>query len=237
MNTTYNGQKKAPPYYRILTGGVTSPDDEGPGCKHGTIDQIYRAIQNAATGAGSHGAVPVGNLGVGVHPYDFATSSFAANYYASGGKPAGGSTRNICGNLGAMNRVWLGRFGGKSFPGGLPLAYTEINYSSSGNSQQLQGTYLTDLFTYLYDTRSQQSATPSTPYIVPGYDRLRVWWHSIANFSNSPTGLYNSDGSEKIFTVIKCTRNSAIHGGGTSVGGYSYTQDYVYYWLRNGHCY
>lgn len=219
LNTTYSGQKKAGAYYRILTGGVKSPDGE-KGCKSGTIGEIALAIQKARAN-GPHGSVPTTNLGVAVHPYGFTTSSFK-NYFA-----AHGNKSNICGNLGAMNRAWLDRFPN------LPLVYTEINYSPGGSTNPLlQGSYLTDVMTYLYDTRSQQSTNTSTPYIVSGYDRLRVWWQEFIDTSGSATGLYTSGGTttNKSFKVATCT-NKTIHGGT------SYVEPQVYFYLRNGHCY
>jgi len=219
LNTTYSGQKKAGAYYRILTGGVKSPDGE-KGCKSGTIGEIALAIQKARAN-GPHGSVPTTNLGVAVHPYGFTTSSFK-NYFA-----AHGNKSNICGNLGAMNRAWLDRFPN------LPLVYTEINYSPGGSTNPLlQGSYLTDVMTYLYDTRSQQSTNTSTPYIVSGYDRLRVWWQEFIDTSGSATGLYTSGGTttNKSFKVATCT-NKTIHGGT------SYVEPQVYFYLQNGHCY
>jgi len=225
--------QKAPSYYRILTGGVTSPDGES-GCANGTIKQIYKAIINMVTGAGGlHGAVPAGNLGVGVHPYNFSTSSFKYNYYPA--YPAG-KPKNLCSNLGKMNQVWLTQFKGGRLGAGLPLLYTEINYSPPGSpNPQPAGGYLVDLFSYLYVTRSQQSANGvSTPYIVPSFDRLRVWWQQMLDTPNSTNGLYTSGGgtSAKTFTVRYCPdpRSKSVHTGG------SYPEAKVFFYLRNSTC-
>ena len=219
-----SGRTRAPSYYRILTGGVFRPDGE-KGCNTNSLlpviaDAINRA--KAVTGLKDH-------LGVAVHPYGFTTSRFLNYFKATGGSQG---YRNLCRNLGAMNSKWL-----MSFPG-MPLVYTEINYGSSASDALREGSYLTDLFTYLYDTRSQQSANPSTPYIAPSYDRLRVLWQSIIDFpANGGTirnGLYTSpQGGHKPFTVAYCPnpKSKNVHTGSNRY------EDQVYYYLRNQSCY
>jgi len=223
-----SGRTRAPasahPYYRILTGGLFRPDGE-IGCNtNNLLPVIADAIKRAKAVAGLRD-----HLGVAVHPYGFTTSRFF-NYFRARGSSQG--YRNLCRNLGAMNSKWLA-----SFPG-LPLVYTEISYAAFADNIPWAGSYLTDLFTYLYDSRSQQSNNVPTPYIVPSYDRVRVLWQSITDFPGNgrtiPDGLYDKQGGRKPFAVAIC-RNTKIHGS-LDNGGYTYTEDYVYYYLRNGSC-
>jgi len=182
-----------------------------------------------------------GHLGVAVHPYGYTTTNFR-DFRVAGGTVSNGTG---CRNLGSMNTAWLSR---PAFQH-LPLVYTEINfdtggdYGKHGNTQSVyygkQGNYLVDLFTYLYDTRSQQSDGVSTPSIDPSYDRVRVFWADIADFTvpGGPKihiGLFEQGGQHKIFFVRRYC-SPRLSGGLYPVR--RTTEDNVFYRLRDARCY
>ncbi len=205
LNTQGPKGRRLPSYYRILTAGVFDPEGY-KGCTSNS--NLIVGIDKAVTMAKSMTPKLNGHLGVAVHPYGYTTTNFR-DFRVAGGTVSNGTG---CRNLGSMNTAWLSR---PAFQH-LPLVYTEINfdtggdYGKHGNTQSVyygkQGNYLVDLFTYLYDTRSQQSDGVSTPSIDPSYDRVRVFWADIADFTvpGGPKihiGLFEQGGQHKIFFV------------------------------------
>jgi len=144
-----------------------------------------------------------------------------------------------------MLKVWTGSgsYGGlnPAFKGamynfkGLPLFFSEVNYTAGGGAQNehpvSEGTYLADLFTYLYDTQCvtyKGRCTRLDPSVTP----IRVAVFSGADGVGANAvydGMYTSGGGAKPITLAVC-HNRAIKTAPSTIAR-------NYYYLRSGACY
>lgn len=221
--------------YRILTGGMLSPDAvDDHSCiypvVHADALETTEAAIAAATAGTNGDTINPGVLGVAIHPYGYATSGFD-NVAAAEGK-SGSNVVGECSDIGKMNSVWQ-----QHFPG-MPIVYTEVNYATTRipptDPQDpyipLTGAYLVDLFSYLQDT-GEADATISP---------LRVMWfrgndvvESDPNSGGAPArdvlGLWKTDGSDKNYLAHTCHLN---------VGPLAPLPEATYYaLLRHNSCY
>lgn len=245
------------PFYRILTAGVVKPTAlygaEGQKmCGRGTKINNY-AVMDTFAGAAIKAAKNIGvthNLGVAVHPYGYVTQPDGQdwkNYIGLGQTPSGvvikpglgGRTYGSpCSNLEAMNRTWTSHFPG------LPLVYTEINSSSGlgphGDSTEKQGTYLIDLFSYMYRHHKSAVMHPST-------DVYRIAWYrggdqgiTAADRGADLHGIYTVTygkgtagylaGDKDIFGSIRCGLDNISNIGNVS------TMSNDFFFLRHAMC-
>ncbi len=250
-----DGSGTSYPFYRILTAGVVAPSASKYYKDHNNHTHLcsnYEAIDTFA-GAAIKAAKNIGvthNLGVAVHPYGYVTQPDGQdwkNYIGLGQTPSGvvikpgigGRTYGSpCFNLEAMNRTWTSHFPG------LPLVYTEINSSSGrglhGDSTEKQGTYLIDLFSYMYRHHKSAVMHPST-------DVYRILWYRGGDQGVNPAdrgadshGIYTvaygkgtagylaSDKS--IFGSIRCRLDNISNIGNVS------TMSNDFFFLRHAMC-
>jgi len=128
-----------------------------------------------------------------------------------------------CGDLGNMLSFWT-----SWFPG-LPVVFTEDDWSTQPNSERsrgnvngCEGTYLVDLFTWLYDHNCAGSQCDNTSSPV------RVMWMRGAD-ADLPLGIYTPNGGEKSIGLRVCS-NGGINNSGSNISN-------DYYYLRHGSCY
>lgn len=199
--------------------------------------------------------VPAQVLGVAVHPYGYTTSPgyYWRNYYTMPRIGYGG----VCRDMAYMIETWTGRgkiVGGGSEPNintqylqGLPVVFTEINFSPArDNSTRPQdqqnwandsGSYLVDLFTYLYDHNFFTGGNTRAASMSP----LRVAWFRGADAPGNELGLYTQNGVNKNVTIpatsknkigktiVTCKRSNPVVG--------SHSLAYDYYYMRTTSCY
>jgi hypothetical protein len=199
--------------FRVVTAGMVHPtassdctDSFDPG--HPNIDAAATAIHTAE---GAPFNVPSRHLGVGIHPYRYNTDerSFWLNYYHEGNGYAGS-----CYDLQKMITLWSSTFDG------LPLIVSESNWSDSPTTNprcvaltSCEGTYLVDLFTWLYDHPVKGRGS----YADPATSQLRVAFFRGIDSANNPLGLYglSSGGGtihDKPFWIGSCSQNSVVSG-------------------------
>jgi hypothetical protein len=215
------------PFYRILTGGVTSPTASTDKLLCTNTDKITWAtdgINTATSGSNPYGAVNPVTLGAAVHPYGYRglNPSVWANYASYGH-----GYINSCTDLATMNTTWM------SNPtlSGKVLMYSEINWTVYPTNNDpydrtlynnADGSYLVDLFGYLHNHNFTQS--PST-------SPLRVMWYrgnDVAPSQLYAQGIYDTGGFEKTVDITTCPDNAPVNG--------TQTISNDYYWLRNGEC-
>ncbi len=205
-------------------------------------------------------AVSRSRLGLAVHPYSYAPppiSFYFRNWYSTKdtsytGKqtPMQVHTFQACNDLTGMLKVWTGSgsYGGSNsaFKGatynfkGLPLFFSEVNYLAGKGTVPThlisEGTYLADLFTYLYDTqcvtykgrctRLDPSVTPIRVAVFSGMD-------GGAGKNAVDDGMYTNVstnvGGAKAIRLRVCD-NRAIKTAPSTIAR-------NYYYLRNGTCY
>ncbi len=251
--------------YRILTGGMAAPtaDRTRIGACQGTYyssnivvagnavreaGQPFSAQKMQAYNVPGGPTVTSANLGVAVHPYGYDTpgrywKNFYTTYNAYDNNPQNPDpayrkrhlnvVNNGCERLDTMLSEWRNS---KNIPGNLPVILTETNWSSdSFAATPAEGTYLADLFTWMYDhdylyhTRTP-SNSPLRALVFRGAD----------DASPDDLGIYQKDGGDK----------SADAQGNTSPGiplphcktpaikpGVPHSIAYDYYWLRYAACY
>lgn len=220
------------PFYRLLTGGMAVPSADTsanctPGHSYGNalnVQMAQSAISLAQSG-GSYGTVNPIDLGTAVHPYSYATPRGAdwQNYLTPG--PGGQTYVSSCLNLDLMVSTWQsGVLAGKA------VIYTEVDWSAAlqPNSEEQEGTYLVDFFSYL----DHKYCTGSPCGINPGSTPVRVlFFRGVdVNGPSIPLGVYYNNGTDKsVINLIHCG-NSAINNGNSHL-----SNDYFY--LRNGACY
>lgn len=221
-------------------------------------DDVFSAGQaiNAAVNSGAQipgPVVPRAHLGVAVHPYGYTLprgSGFFKNYYTLKDTtlPAPQQTRgySACQDIGGMLRIWSGAgtyhgstpaFSGQSYNfQGLPVFISEVNYQAgkiaSNDHNVVEGAYLADLFTWLYDQKCQRYKGRCDPTrgIDPSLTPLRVtWFRGVDSLGDDDLGLYDIKGNDKDMALPFC-RNHAIKKTGHSLA-------HNYYYLRNGACY
>ncbi len=182
-----------------------------------TVDSYDTVFASGQAIAGARYAPPVGfvgpnpypgptvpgtHLGVAVHPYSYDTSEkstttprYWKNYYSQ----KLGAYAGPCQNLSFLISTWEGghaNYGDRTKRywhdtynfAGLPVVFTEDNYSPVGGSDVAEAAYLADLFTYLY-INSPKTARSSGP-IDPTRTRLRVLWFRGVNALSDPIGLF-----------------------------------------------
>lgn len=207
--------------YRTLTGGMLQPTAYaaiGGSCTdiggHVNVNDANEAIIEAE---GTPYSVNPNHLGAAVHPYKYNTNetsnpAYWRNYYheypgSNGYRGYGG----ICDDLSGMLNIWAAQFTG------MPVVFTEDNWSdhpaiapdsnACGNYAGCAGTYLVDLYTWLYDHHSYGSASSSP---------VRLEWFTGINFSargeSFPLGIYNSSGGVQPFNTGTCPNNSTVAG-------------------------
>ncbi len=195
--------------------------------------------------------IAANHLGVAVHPYGYFTRNAGEwrNLYASGNKWGG-----PCLDLLAMVRTWthnvpkttltqLGpqpryqsRYEGDQYDlRGLPLVFTETNENVSVLQPPIEGAYVADLFTWLYNYRcltsyQMRNCNPSVP-IDPGNDLLRV---AIFNGVGTAQGIFDNGGaSRRVGGLPTCPSvNAQFKPTATMV-----TIDRIYRYLLNAACY
>lgn len=130
----------------------------------------------------------------------------------------------------SLVRQWVQDSRSSGVLSGKVLVYTEVNWSAASqtHSEEQEGTYLVDFFSYLdhkYCTGSPCGLNPSsTPIRVLFFRGVDVNGPSI------PLGIYYNNGTDKsVINLIHCS-NGAINNGSSHL-----SNDYFY--LRNGACY
>ncbi len=196
--------------------------------------------------------VAASRLGVAVHPYGYFTQNAGEwrNLYATGQRWGG-----PCLDLLTMVRTWTrnvprttlpsppgqtpthdSRYNGDQYDlRGLPLLFTETNESVSAPKPPVEGRYVADLFTWLYNYRcltsyQMRSCGPGAS-LDPGNDLLRV---AIFNGAGDPEGIYDKVGAPKIVGGLPACPgvNATFKPTATSV-----TIDRIYRYLLNKACY
>jgi len=195
--------------------------------------------------------VAASRLGVAVHPYGYFTQNAGEwrNLYASGNKWGG-----PCLDLLALVRTWTHnvpkttlpvqrqlppypvRYNGDQYDlRGLPLVFTETNENVSTLKPPIEGAYVADLFTWLYNYRcltsyQMRTCNPSAP-IDPGNDLLRV---AIFNGAGAAQGIYDASGaSRQVGGLPTCPSvNTKARLEAVPV-----TIDRIYKYLLNAACY
>lgn len=198
--------------YRILTAGMLQPTAQSDGCT-----DIAGHVNPIDAGAALHEAeaapysVKTIHLGGAVHPYSYNTNetsnpAYWRSYYHSYGSRGYGG---VCEDLGTMIVNWTSEFST------MPVIFTEVNWSAQptniagcpNDSSTLftagcAGTYLVDLFTWLYDHNSDAMASSSV---------IRVEWFRGID-ADKILGLYKNNAAEKPFNTGTCPNNSAVAG-------------------------
>jgi hypothetical protein len=119
---------------------------------------------------------------------------------------------------------------GTSFPG-MPFIFTEDNWATQPKIETActsletgcPGTYLDDLFTWLYDTNEANPATSP----------VRMAWYTGADV-DQPLGIYYPLGQEKVFTTPDCPNVPAAQGKQFISNNY---YNLEYYSTSTGFCY
>jgi len=249
--------------YRILTGGMAAPTADRTrdiGCSGAyftsnvvvagnairAAGQLFNAQKAQAYGIPAGPIVVSANLGVAVHPYGYDTPGgrYWKNYHTTFNAydPAdpnqqkrhlnAPSPKSTCERLDFMLSTWRNT---RNIPGNIPVIFTETNWSSDHYpATPAEGTYLADLFTWMYDhDYLYHTRTPSNSPL-----RVLVFRGSDAPGDN--LGIYKNDGSDKPADATSNTgaaiplpacRTSAIKPG------VSYSIAHNYYWLRYAACY
>lgn len=242
--------------YRILTGGILDPTATAnlSGCN--VQDQSstnYQAAQAAIQDAETPSQVPsllytafgvgASHLGLAVHPYHYGTpddGQYWKNYYHSYGVFNGFITlfntyAGPCGNLQDMINTWTNA---TTFPGGLPVFFTETNWTTlytSGtcsNSIGCKGAYLMDLMTWLH--KHSNYGSTSGP--------LRVMWYRGADDQSESTTQpppLNQQPPHGLYTKSGGTEQMPADSGIVACGsiGTQPTLLQTYSYLLNGSCY
>jgi hypothetical protein len=222
--------------YRVITGGMVQPTANNS-CYdlNGNNDDAI-AVLAIETAEGSFNPdgytyhVSSAHLGAAVHPYEYSTPTgqgYWQNFPFYNGS---------CSNLNDMINQWTSY----DFPG-LPVLFTEINYNypssaNCGTSTQCEGSYLVDLFTWLYDhgSNGRYADASSSP--------LRVMWFRGAD-ADKPLGLYATQNSARTFVPTGVEKNVTINH---CASGFGYAGPYVagthtmsndYYYLDQSSCY
>jgi hypothetical protein len=188
LYTALNGTA-AKSAYRVITAGMVEPSIKSTGGGPFSTPNNYTVAKNAINDATSGQVlktpvagdqkVPYGNLGFGVHPYNYATQNpdpygytgYWRNFYYLYCVNGGGIQphtppidRTTCNHynrtrqLDRMIRLWSTPIHGQP----LPVVFTETNWSDEPNTVKdsaqacsnptgCQAAYLVDLFTYLDD--------------------------------------------------------------------------------------
>jgi len=202
-------------------------------------------------------------LGFAVHPYGYDTKpgeGFWRNYYnrfpGTGLKkvkrPDGSVVYvqvspyrgwgGICQDLGYMLATWTGS---QYNPHHIPVFITETNWSTGpdpvtcGNPMGCEGSYLVDLFTYLFDKYSRLNSLGKYS-ITASTAPVHLLWYRGVDAPGQPLGLYKGDGTDKDIQVFyqlpggpKPNINTCYNGAVIGYNGLAHD----YYWLRNGGCY
>ena len=233
LYTALNGTA-AKSAYRVITTGMVEPSisrtGSGPAKTPNNYNVAVNAINDAASGqvqktpVPGDQKVPYGNLGFGVHPYNYATQNrdpygytgYWRNFYYLYCVYGGGIQphtppidRTTCNHyngsrqLDRMIRLWSTPIHGQP----LPVVFTETNWSNEPNTVRdtaqacsnptgCQATYLVDLFTYLHDKRCQQvnGKCSVNPSNVP----IRVAWHRASNVAPLVVAHPESDSGDNL---------------------------------------
>jgi len=201
--------------FRIVTAGMAAPtaSNDSSQCNNTSsgnfANQNYNniSIASEALADAANKGVPLSALAAGVHPYHYNTadSNYWRNYYSEYGYYIGDGANvynqyaGPCGDLGLMLNTWLNSLSGE------PVIFTEDNWTSNGTTTPncglddgCQGTYLTDLFTWLKDHG----------YANPGSSPIRVMWYRGADDGSGghTLGIYTPSGVGKQIYLNACDK-------------------------------
>lgn len=210
--------------YRVLTGGMMRPtavvDPNVCPASYANVGVAAAALSMAQSGTYN---VPLSHLGFAVHPYKYTTSntSYWRNYVYWGGATIGTGGFNACYDLASLTGTWTSQYAS------VPLIFTEDNWNDQppGQNEALIGSYMVDLFTWLYD----KPAVGTGSFADAASSPIRVAWYRT-NDADTPLGIYYGGGTPKNVTIPYCD-NPAITPGSTS------TLQHDWFYLRFGACY
>ncbi len=225
--------------YHIVTAGLAAPTaspyqsqcsdpSNFANNNYNNISIAAEAISDA-----TNKGVPLSVLAAGVHPYHYNTpndGTYWRNYYTEypgyigDGIFAYNTYAGPCGDLSQMLNTWLNSLDG------VPVIFTEDNWTSNGGATPdcgsdpgCEGTYLADLFTYLYDSASY--------YTNPQASAIRVMIYRGADDGSAghQLGIYQDGTTHKQIYLNACN-NGAINNSQATI-------DNDYYQLRHAGCY
>ncbi len=225
--------------YHIVTAGLAAPTaspyqsqcSDPSNFANNNYNNISIAAE-AISDARNKG-VPLSVLAAGVHPYHYNTpndGTYWRNYYTEypgyigDGIFAYNTYAGPCGDLSQMLNTWLNSLDG------VPVIFTEDNWTSNGGATPdcgsdpgCEGTYLADLFTYLYDSASY--------YTNPQASAKRVMIYRGADDGSAghQLGIYQDGTTHKQIYLNACN-NGAINNSQATI-------DNDYYQLRHAGCY
>jgi len=237
------------PWYRLLVGGLLKT--KGLGCGANSLDNANAWVNYAYTNTYPGRPRPIRTvLRVALHTYGYTATdtqfynSAAYNFIDPNNQypvNAYNFQANACVAIDAVVKYANSVY--EPSLNNLPLIITEINGTVARiplndtydiqNESDLDGAYLTDLFSYLYDRCGFASLGCTTGPIVSANSPLRVMWNR-GNDENEggvrdALGIYSTNGSDKLVPAL-----NRCPGQKTSPTGQSIA--HTYYYLRNGNC-